>query len=125
MKRGLSSLQRSLFAVVVTYLGLAIFITLTSSMSIESTLILGVITAIPALVLLSFSRAGGNAAAWASVCMFFWAVRLEAFPAGGGAPMTVVPIVFFGWPSCVLFGAVTAGVVRIFSKRRPTGESLK
>jgi hypothetical protein len=119
MKRRLFSMRRSLSAVAFTYLGMAIFVTLASDVSIGSTVILGIVTAIPALILFPVSRVAGHTATWASVCMFCWALPLEAFPTGGGAPMTIVAIVLFGWPSCIVFGGVMAGTVRIFSNRRP------
>lgn len=124
MKPGLFSLRRSLSAIVLIYLGLAVFITLASEMTIGPTFILAMVTVLPALVLFSVSRVAGHAAAWASVGMFAWAVRLEAFPAGGGAPMTFVPIVLFGWPSCIILGAAAAGIARIVSRQRRAGEPL-
>jgi len=110
--------RRSLLAVVAVYIGAALYVALNSSMTIAATALLGIVTLIPALVLSSLGRIAGHAGAWASACVFIWALRMEAFPAGGGAPMTFIPLVLFGWPACFLFGAVAAGVLRMLSRRR-------
>jgi hypothetical protein len=125
MKPGLFSLRWSLIALASIYLGMAMYITLASSMPIGSTLLMAIVTLIPALVLSSVSTVAGHAAAWVSVCTFVWAIRAEAFPAGGGAPMTLVAILLFGWPACIVLGAVAAGIANICSRLRRAGEPLK
>jgi hypothetical protein len=107
------TLRRSLLAIVAIYAGAALYVTLNSSMTITAAALLGLVTLMPPLVLSSLSRVAGHAGAWAAAGMFVWALRLEAFPAGGGAPMTLIPLVLFGWPACFVFGAVAAGVVRM------------
>jgi hypothetical protein len=109
--------RRSLLGIVAVYIGAALYVALDSPMTIAGTALFGVVTLIPALVLSSLSRIAGHAGAWASACVFVWALRLEAFPAGGGAPMTLIPIVLFGWPACFVFGAVAAGVLRMLPRR--------
>lgn len=109
--------RRSLLAVVAVYIGVALYVTLNSPMPIAATALLGIVTLIPALVLSSLSRIAGHAGAWASACVSVWALRMEAFPAGGGAPMAVIAVVLFGWPLCFVFGAVAAGVLRTLSRR--------
>ncbi|MCS0581894.1 hypothetical protein NX784_09845 [Massilia pinisoli] len=109
--------RRSLLAIVAVYIGAALYVALNSSMTIAATALLGIVTLIPALVLSSLSRIAGHAGAWASACVFVWALRMEAFPAGGGAPMTVIAVVLFGWPSCFAVGAVAAGVLGMLSGR--------
>jgi hypothetical protein len=118
MKAPFFSLRRSLYALMFSYAGIGAWITLSSSMTVKATLILAMITAIPALILVSFSRVAGVAAAWVSVLIFFWSIRSEAFPQGGGAPMTVVAVVFFGWPLCVAIGAIAAAAASVVAKRR-------
>lgn len=125
MKPGLFSLRWSLVALASIYLGMTMYITLASSMPIGSTLLMALVTLVPALVLASVSRVAGHAAAWVSVCMFVWAIRAEAFPTGGGAPMTLVAILFFGWPACIVLGTVVAGIASICSRLRRAGEPLK
>ena len=125
MNPGLFSLRWSPIALASIYLGMAMYVTLASSMPIGSTFLMAIVTLIPALVLSSVSRVAGHAAAWASACMFVWAIRAEAFPAGGGAPMTLVAILFFGWPACIVVGAVAAGIVKICSRLRRAAEPLK
>jgi hypothetical protein len=115
------SLRRSLYALIFSYAGIGAWITLSSSMTVKAALILAIITALPALILSSFSTVGGVAAAWASVPIFFWSIRSEAFPQGGGAPMSVVAIVFFEWPLCVAIGAIAATTASVVSKRRRGG----
>jgi hypothetical protein len=109
--------RRSVLAIVAVYIGAALYVTLDSPMPIAATALLGIVTLIPALVLSSLSRIAGHAGAWAAAGMFVWALRLEALPAGGGAPMTLIPLVLFGWPACFVVGAVAAGVLRMLSGR--------
>jgi hypothetical protein len=118
MKREFFSRRWSLYALVFSYVGIGAWVSVSSSMTVNSALILGIITLIPALILLSFSRVAGVAAAWVSVPVFFWSIRAEAFPQGAGAPMTVVPIVLFGWPVVVAVGAIAAAMASVMSRRR-------
>jgi hypothetical protein len=111
------TLRRSLLAIVAVYAGAALYVTLNSALTLAAAALLAVVTLIPPLVLSPLSRAAGHAGAWAAAGMFVWALRLEAFPAGGGAPMTLIPLVLFGWPACFVFGAVAAGVVRMLPVR--------
>lgn len=106
-----------MLAIVAVYIGAALYVALNSSMTVAAAALLAIVTLIPALVLSSLSRIAGHAGAWASACVFVWALRMEAFPAGGGAPMAVIAVVLFGWPACFVFGAVAAGVLRMLSRR--------
>ena len=121
MKPTRFSLRRSLYALIFSYAAIGAWIMFSSPMTVKPVMILAIMTEIPALILLSFSRAASFAAAWASVPLFFWSIRAEAFPQGGGAPMTVVAVVLFGWPLCVAIGAVAAVAAGVVAKRRRGG----